>query len=139
MGKPITVQTYHQLWEGAMAIDWGPHYIVPSKTLKTLSGRVLLRETFDEDLLKKELATLGLPGDRMNPTNPWYCRKKGTETWIKIGESSNKKENFAVSWDTTNLDNGAYEVLGFMHVWIGKGDREVAVARQNIVEVTVEN
>jgi len=122
-----------------MAIDWGPHYIVPSETLKTFSGRVLLRETFDEELLKKELATLGLPGDRMNATNPWYCRKKGTETWIKIGESSNKKENFAVSWDTTNLENGEYEVLGFMHVWIGKGDREVAVARENIVAVTVEN
>ena len=122
-----------------MAIDWGPHFIVPSETLKTFSGRVLLRETFDEELLKKELATLGLPGDWMSATNPWYCRKKGTETWLKIGESSDKKENFPVSWDTTKLENGEYEVLGFMHVWIGKGDREVAVARENIVEVVVEN
>jgi hypothetical protein len=125
--------------EVAMAINWGPQYIVPSETLKSFSGRVLLRETFDEALLRKELVELGIPGDPIKATNPWYCRKKDTETWIKIGESSNKKDNFAVPWDTTKLGNGEYQVLGLMHVWVRKDDKEVVVARQNIVDVTVEN
>lgn len=122
-----------------MAINWGPHYIVPSETLKAFSGRVLLRETFDEELLKQELEELGFPGDPIRATNPWYYRKKGIETWIKIGESWDKKENFAVPWDTTKLENGEYEVLGLMHVWVKSGDQEVIVARRNVVEVVVEN
>jgi hypothetical protein len=122
-----------------MAINWGPHYIVPSETLKAFSGRVLLRETFDEELLKQELEELGFPGDPIRATNPWYYRKKGIETWIKIGESWDKKENFAVPWDTTRLENGEYEVLGLMHVWVKSGDQEIIVARRNVVEVVVEN
>ena len=122
-----------------MAINWGPHYIVPSETLKAFSGRVLLRETFDEELLKQELEELGFPGDPIRATNPWYYRKKGIETWIKIGESWNKKENFAVPWDTTKLENGEYEVLGLMHVWVRSGEKEIIVARRNVVEVVVEN
>ena len=122
-----------------MSIDWGPHFIVPSETLKTFSGRVLLRETFDQDLLKKELRELGLEGYPIRATNPWYCRKKGTETWIKIGESAEKKDNYAVSWDTTKLENGEYQVLGLMHVWVKNDGREFVVARENIVDVVVEN
>jgi hypothetical protein len=122
-----------------MSTDWGPHFIVPSETLKTFSGRVLLRETFDEDLLKEELEDLGLEGYPVRATNPWYCRKKGEETWVKIGESAEKKDNFAVSWDTTKLRNGEYQVLGFMHVWVKKEGRELVAARQNIVDVVVEN
>lgn len=122
-----------------MAINWGPHYIVPSETLRAFSGRVLLRETFDEELLKRELEELGFPGDPIRATNPWYYRKKGIETWIKIGESWDKKENFAVPWDTTKLENGEYEVLGLMHVWVKSGDQEIIVARRNVVEVVVEN
>jgi hypothetical protein len=122
-----------------MTINWGPHYIVPSETLRAFSGRVLLRETFDEELLKRELEELGFPGDPIRATNPWYYRKKGMETWIKIGESSDRRENFAVPWDTTKLENGEYEVLGLMHVWVRSGDNEIIVARRNIVEVVVEN
>jgi hypothetical protein len=122
-----------------MSINWGPHFIVPSETLKTFSGRVLLRETFDEDLLNKELKELGFEGNPIRATNPWYCRKKGTETWIKIGESAEKKDNFSVSWNTTGLENGEYQVLGLMHVWVKKGDREIVVARENVVDVIVEN
>lgn len=122
-----------------MSINWGPHFIVPSETLKTFSGRVLLRETFDEDLLKKELEELGLEGYPIRATNPWYCRKRGTETWIKIGESAEKKENFAVPWDTAKLDNGEYQVLGFMHVWVKKDRQDLVVARENIVDVVIEN
>jgi hypothetical protein len=122
-----------------MSINWGPHFIVPSETLKTFSGRVLLRETFDEDLLKKELEELGYEGDPIRATNPWYCRKKGAETWIKIGESAEKKDNFAVSWDTTRLENGEYQVFGLMHVWVTKDRQELIVARENIVDVVIEN
>lgn len=122
-----------------MSINWGPHYIVPSETLKAFSGRVLLRETFDEELLKRELEELGFPGDPIRATNPWYYRKKGMDTWIKIGESSDKGQNFAVSWDTRKVENGEYQVLGLMHVCVRRGRKEAVVARQNIVEVLVEN
>ena len=97
-----------------MSHDWGPHYIVPTEALKTYSGNVLLRETLDEELLGKDLDALGLPHAVVRVVNPWYCRRKGTGTWIKIGESDDKERNFAVSWDTTQLDNGQYEVLGLI-------------------------
>ena len=48
-------------------------------------------------------------------------------------------ENFPVRWDTTNLENGQYEVMGLMHVFVKRGGEEIAIARQNMVEVTVEN
>jgi len=122
-----------------MSIDWGPHFIVPTEILKTLSGRVLLRETFDQDLLKKELQELALEGDPVRATNPWYCRKKGTETWVKIGESAENYNNYAVSWDTTKLENGDYQVLGLMHVWVKNNGQDLVVARENIADVVVEN
>ena len=37
------------------------------------------------------------------------------------------------------LNNGQYEVMGLMHVYIKKGREETGIARQNIVEVTVKN
>jgi hypothetical protein len=122
-----------------MSINWGPHFIVPSETLRAFSGKVLLRENFDAELLKKELEALGYSGAPFRATNPWYYRKKDAETWIKIGESADRQSDFSVQWDTTALDNGAYQVLGLMHVFVKKGDVEFAVARQNIVHVTVEN
>lgn len=121
-----------------MTYDWGPHYIVPSETLKNYSGSVRLREKLDEDLLRKELEELGLSGSIARVTNPWYYRKKNTDTWIKIGESDDRHENFSVRWDTTNLGNGQYEIMGLMHVFVKKGSEEKAIARGNIVEVTVE-
>ena len=122
-----------------MSYNWGPHYIVPSEVLKKYSGNVLLREEFDEDLVSKELEELGLTGPIVRVTNPWYYRKKNTDTWIKIGESDNRSENFPVRWDTTKLENGQYEILGLMHVFVKKGAEERAIARENVVEVTVEN
>jgi hypothetical protein len=122
-----------------MAINWGPHFIVPSETLRAFSGKVLLRENFDEDLLKKELKELGFAGAPFRATNPWYYRKKDGETWIKIGESADRSSDFSVQRDTTALKNGAYQVLGLMHVFVKKANEEFAVARQNIVEVTIEN
>ncbi|MBP1739114.1 MAG: hypothetical protein H6Q48_1407 [Deltaproteobacteria bacterium] len=122
-----------------MAINWGPHFIVPSEVAKTFSGIVVLRENFDETLLRKELETLGLSGAILKVTNPWYYRRKNTDTWIKVGESEDREENFPVKWDTSPLENGLYEVLGLMHVSVKKGKEEKTIARQNIVEVTIKN
>ncbi len=122
-----------------MSYNWGPRYIVPSEVLKKYSGNVLLREEFDEDLLRKELKKLALTGPIVRVTNPWYYRKKNTDTWIKIGESENRQENFPVRWDTTSLQNGQYEVMGLMHVFVKKDGKQEAITRENIVEVTVEN
>ena len=122
-----------------MSYNWGPHYIVPSEVLKKYSGNVLLREDFDEDLLRKELEELGLSGLIVRVTNPWYYRKKNTDTWFKVGESEDRDENFPVRWETTSLPNGQYEVMGLMHVFVKRDGEEKAIARENIVEVTVEN
>jgi hypothetical protein len=122
-----------------MSYNWGPHYIVPSEVTKKYSGHVLLREEFDEDLLRKELEGLGISGPIVRINNPWYFRRKSTDTWIKIGESDNRNENFPVMWDTTSSKNGQYQVLGLMHVFVRKGGQEMAIARENIVEVTLEN
>lgn len=122
-----------------MEFDWGPHFIVPSESLSRFSGVVRLRESLDEDLLHKELEELGIPGAVVNIVNPWYFRKKGSGTWIKIGESDDMEENFPVTWDTSHLKNGSYEVLGLMHVTVVTHDMEHTIARQNIVEVTVAN
>ena len=122
-----------------MSYDWGPHYIVPTSVLKSYSGAVVLREQLDEDLLGKELELQGITGPVLNISNPWYYRKKGASTWVKIGESHDKHENFPTRWDTTAVENGQYEVMGLMHVFAKKGPDEVAIARQNVVEVTVVN
>jgi hypothetical protein len=122
-----------------MSYNWGPHYLVPSQALKSYSGIVRLRETFDEDLLHKELKELGFTGSILRVTNPWYYRKVNADTWIEIGESDNRGENFAVTWDTTNVENGQYQVMGLMHVFVPDGNKGIAIVRQNIVEVTVEN
>jgi len=95
-----------------MSQNWGPFFIVPSENLKKLSGHVQLRERLDEDILTQELEGMGLVGPVIGITNPWYCRRKGDDTWIKIGESAAKQDNFPVSWDTTRIPNGEYEVLG---------------------------
>ncbi len=122
-----------------MPYDWGPNYIVPSGVLKTYSGAVQLREEFDEDLLNKELEELNFEGPVLRVVNPWYFRKKGTDTWILIGESMDKQNYFPVRWDTIGLEEGQYEVMGLMHVYVNDNGEETAIARQNIVEVTVQN
>jgi hypothetical protein len=122
-----------------MSYNWGPHYIVPSEIFKTYSGSVLLREEFDEDLLHKELEELGFTEPVVRVTNPWYYRSKNDDTWIKIGESEDRDRYFSVMWDTTSLGNGQYEVIGLMHVFVKQHGEEKAIARLNVVEVTVEN
>jgi hypothetical protein len=122
-----------------MSRDWGPHYIVPTEVIEKYSGVVMLREEFDEKLLHKELDDLNISGHIALITNPWYYRRKNTDTWIKIGESSEVEMNFPVKWDTAELQNGNYEVMGLMHVYVKEGTEEKGIARQNIVEVNVEN
>jgi hypothetical protein len=122
-----------------MAYDWGPHYLVPTEVLKTYSGIVKLRETYDEALLFKELEAMGASGYVARVSNPWYFRKKNSDSWIKISESGDRSDNFSVMWDTKDLENGQYEVMGLMHVFIKTDGKEKAFARQNVVEVTVEN
>jgi hypothetical protein len=122
-----------------MSYDWGPHFIVPSDGFEKFSGSVLLRENMDDKLLRKELEALGLKGAIEKINNPWYYRKKGTESWIKIGESNDIDENFPVRWDTSQLENGQYEVLGFMHVYVKKKNDEKVISRQRIVDVTIEH
>ena len=122
-----------------MPYNWGPFYLVPTDIIKKYSGTVQLRETFDEGLLFKELGLLGISGTIEKVSNPWYYRKINTDTWIKIGESQDRDNNFPVRWDTTKLKNGQYDVIGLMHIFIKIGDAEKVIARQNVVEVTVEN
>lgn len=122
-----------------MSYNWGPFFIVPSEKTSTFSRRVVLREKFDEDLLNKELAELGYSGVPFKATNPWYYRKKGTETWIKVGESDDRQNWFSVPWDTTTVENGNYEVLGQMHVLVKEKDKDLVFFRQNIADVEVRN
>jgi hypothetical protein len=122
-----------------MAINWGPHFIVPSEAAKRFSGIVVLRENLDETLLRKEMDSMGFSGAIVKISNPWYFRKKATETWIKVGESEDRSEDFPVKWNTAKLENGQYEILGLMHVFVKKGNEETVIARQSVVEVAVQN
>lgn len=122
-----------------MSYNWGPHFIVPSETLRTFSGRILLREDLDESLLRKDLDSMGLTGSVVRISNPWYIRLTGEDTWLKVGESDDQSSNFPVTWDTTQVENGNYEVLGLMHVFVKQEHQQAVVARQNFVQVTVKN
>ena len=146
-----------------MLYNWGPHYIVPTRAIKTYSGSVLLREKFDEELLRKQIDERGLSGSIARMSNSWFYRKKNSEIWTKIGESKDIRRNFPVRWDTTYLENGQYEIIGFMQAFVdsvkldevtlANGEYEKwykpistkkhlekrVIGEQNIVEVTVEN
>ncbi|MFC2048345.1 hypothetical protein ACFLSK_02810 [Chloroflexota bacterium] len=146
-----------------MSYNWGPHYIVPTEIIKTYSGSVLLREEYNEDLLRKQLDERGLSRSIARMSNFWFYRKKNSETWTKIGESNDILGNFRVRWDTTNLENGQYEIIGFMQAFVNsvkldevtlangefekwykpisvkKHFEKRVIGEQNIVEVTVEN
>ena len=146
-----------------MPYNWGPRYIVPTKVIKTYSGSVLLREEFDEKLLRKQIDERGLSGSIVRMSNSWFYRKKDSEIWTKIGESNNIRRNFPAKWDTTCLENGQYEVIGFMQAFVdsvkldevtlANGEYEKwykaisvkkhlekrVIGEQNVVEVNVKN
>lgn len=120
--------------------SWGPQFFVPTITIKHYSGRVLLRETLDEELLRRELKAMNIDGKPVGFSNGWYIRKKGTQSWMKIGESTAREHDFATRLDTTGLENGAYQVMGFMSAKIRTPDgRDVIVSRQNIADFEIRN
>jgi hypothetical protein len=101
---------------------------------------VLLRESLDDDLLIKELAAMNIDGRPVGFSNGWYIRKKGTQSWIKVGESTAREHDFGIRLDTTELENGTYQVLGFMSAKIRTGDmKEIIVSRQNIADFEIRN
>jgi|GEM_PF-194827 len=121
------------------AIRWGPQFIVPTVTIRKYAGCVLLRETLDDELLGKELESLGISGRPVCYTNAWFIRKLGTQTWIKIGESSNRVQDFGVRLDTAEVADGPYQVMGFMSVTVRTPERDLIVSRQSIAEFNIRN
>jgi hypothetical protein len=147
-----------------MEYDWGPFYLVPSEAIPVYSGGVVLRDEFDEELLRKQIDERGFPPNIVRVTNAWFYRKKGSATWTRLEESSDIRGNFPVRWETTLLEDGQYEIIGFMQAFLGfekrvevtlgngefgkcgykpvtarkRGNKRL-IADQKVVEVTVEN
>jgi hypothetical protein len=121
------------------AVRWGPQFLVPTIAIKKYYGCIVLRENYDDELLKKDFEALRISGFPIGVSNAWYIRKKGTQTWIKVGESSNRQLDFAVRFDSTELENGTYQILGFMSVKVKTEDKEVIVSRQNIADLEIKN
>jgi hypothetical protein len=121
-------------------VSWGPQFLVPTIAIKKYFGCIVLRESLDDELLQKELSALQISGYPAGVTNAWHIRKKGSQTWIKVGESSNRQMDFAVRFDSLELENGEYQVLGFMSVKVKTTeDREIIVSRQNIADLDIRN
>jgi hypothetical protein len=100
----------------------------------------VLRESFDYEVLRQELITNGLSPDVVKVINPWFYRKQNSNTWLMIGESDNIEENFPVEWDISRLQNGSYEIMVLMQVFVAESvTEETIIARQNIAEVTIQN
>lgn len=118
---------------------WGPQFIVPTVSMKTYCGCVLLRENFDNDLLNKELQASRIPGHPVGYNNCWYIRKKGTRGWIKVGESSDRLRDFGIRLDTTEFPNGPYQVMGFMNVRVKTERDELIYSAQNIADFEIKN
>ena len=119
--------------------SWGPQFLVPSIAIKKYFGRVILRETLNEELLKKELEAMEISGHPVGYNNAWYIRKKEIHTWIKIGESLDRRGDFAVCFDTSAFRNGKYQVLGFMSIKVKNEDEEVVISRQSIADFELRN
>ncbi len=121
-------------------VSWGPQFLVPTIIIKKYCGCVVLRENLDDELLKKELEALHISGYPTGVTNAWFIRKKGHQTWIKVGESSNRQMDFAVRFDSTEHENGDYQILGFMSVKVRTEDgKNIVVSRQNIADLEISN
>jgi len=121
------------------AVRWGPQFLVPTIAIKKYYGCVVLRENYDDELLKKDLEDLRISGYPIGVSNAWFIRKKGTQTWIKVGESANRQLDFAVRFDSAELGNGQYQVLGFMSVKVKTENKEITVSRQNIADFEIKN
>ncbi len=121
------------------AVRWGPQFLVPTIAIKKYYGCVVLRENYNDELLKKDLEDLNISGYPVGVSNSWFIRKKGIQTWIKIGESSNRQMDYAVRFDSTEFKNGTYQILGFMNVKVKTEDREITISRQNMADFEIKN
>ena len=119
--------------------NWGPRLIVSADASRVLSGQVLLKEQVDEGLLRRDLDTMGLSGPIVKVMNHWFVRRLGQDTWLQVGASDELASNFPVRWDSTSVENGDYEVLQQMNVFVKEGSQEKVVARTNTVKVAVNN
>lgn len=119
--------------------SWGPQFIVPCISIKKYHGCVLLRQNLDDGLLRKELDAMDISGLPAGYTNAWYIRKKGTPSWIKIGESSDRERDFCIRLNTRQFQNGFYQILGFMSVKVKAEKSEVIISKQNIADFDIHN
>jgi len=120
-------------------VNWGPQFFVPTIAIKKYCGSVLFRGNLNDDLLKKELEFLNLEGSPTAYSISWHIRKKGSQTWIKIGESFNRVMDFGVLLDTAEFKDGTYQILGFLSVAVRTEGREFIVSRQSIADFEIKN
>lgn len=118
---------------------WGPQFIVPTVSLKTYCGCVMLRENLDDDLLKRELQSSSIAGQPVSYNNCWYIRKRGSRGWIKVGESNDRLFDFGIRLDTAVFPNGSYQVMGFMNVKVKTDGSDLIYSAQNIADFEISN
>jgi len=119
--------------------SWGPQFIVPCISIKKYHGCVLLRQNLDDELLKKELNAMDIPGLPAGYSNCWHIRKKGTQSWIKIGESFDRERDFCIRLNTRQFQNGFYQILGFMSVKVKSDKSELIISKQSIADFDIHN
>lgn len=120
-------------------VKWAPQFIVPTVAINRYHGCVVLRGNFDDELLQKELKALRINGTPTGYHTCWYIRKKGTTTWVRVGESSRREEDFRVRLHTSELSNGSYQVMGFMSVNVKTKEKEVVISSQSIADFVIKN
>jgi hypothetical protein len=121
------------------AVNWGPQFFVPTIAIKEYCGCVLFRANLNDDLLNKELEILNLGGRPTAYNISWHVRKKGTQTWIKVGESFNRVMDFGVRLDTAEYENGTYQLMGFLSVTLRTDGGDFVVSRQSIADFDIKN
>ncbi len=121
------------------SVNWGPQFFVPTVAIKQYCGCVLFRGNLNEELLKKELKSMNLEGYPKAYAICWYIRHKRIQTWIKIGESFDRINDFGVRLDTAEFEEGTYQILGFLSVTIHTEKREYIVSRQSITDFEIKH
>ena len=119
--------------------SWGPQFFVPTVAIRKYCGCVLFRGNLNDDLLRRELEALKLEGSPSAYSIGWHIRRKGTQTWTKIGESFNRLMDFGVRIDTAEFEDGKYQILGFLSVTVPARGKETVVSRQSIAEFEINN
>ncbi len=119
--------------------NWGPHFMASTDAARVLSGRVQLKEEVDEGLLRRELDLMGLSGPITRIMNQWFIRRIGENTWRQLAASDERPSDFRVIWDSTSVENGDYEVLEQMNVFVKTGSEQQVITRTNTVKVAVAN